>query len=390
VDNGYDQNDIVLLSRAWTGWSVEIVDAANVNNPFAPQSATYYPGTNSTSRANTIGVWAFNYKTNFHGTNRGAIFGGKTVPARFGPPWAGQPYQLVIPPRTGTNGIQDGYDVITHFANLPFTQEYLSVKLCRLFVHDDFPNPTTKTNEPEYAFYDYTDPYRSAEAELVHQCMLTWENSTPKGNLRAVLNTIFSSDLFRSHTATAQKVKTPLEFVASSIRALRSVNANGTATANTDGFASSFATPLGRMGDMLLFDRAAPDGYPEVASPWVSAGTLVERIRFVQAFCNPGTGDDAGNNVCDPVGLLKKKLPNDGSWNNAGTNADYFLGTLFPGEGAGNLLLHRSAAINFLNTADDGTTGSAFSSLGNSTSTYTNRVCGMVSMLMATQRFQEQ
>jgi uncharacterized protein (DUF1800 family) len=64
--------------------------------------------------------------------------------------------------------------------------------------------------------------------------MVAWETSSPKGNLRAVLNTIFSSELFRSHAAAAQKIKTPLEFVASSLRALRSVNPDGTATATTD------------------------------------------------------------------------------------------------------------------------------------------------------------
>jgi uncharacterized protein (DUF1800 family) len=390
VDNGYDQNDIVLMSRAWTGWSVEIVDPPNAGNPFAPQSFTYYPGTNSTSRANTIGTWAFNFKSANHGTNRGAIFGGKTVPARFGPPWAGTPYQIALPARGAvTNGILDGYDVITSLANLPFTSEYISVKLCRLFIHDDFPNPTTITDQPAYAFYDYTNPNRSEEAELVHQCMLAWENSNPKGNIRAVLNTIFSSELFRSHAAAAQKIKTPFEFVASSIRALRSPNPDGTATATTDGLSTSFSDPMNRMGGMLLFDRAAPDGYPEDGGPWISAGTLVERIRFVQAFLNSGTGDDAGNNICDPVALLKKKLP-AGSWNNAGEVADYFLNILYPGEGMGNLSLYRSAAVNFLNTADDGVTTSAFSSQSNSSTPYDTRVRGMVAMLMAFQRFQEQ
>jgi len=120
-----------------------------------------------------------------------------------------------------------------------------------------------------------------------------------------------------------------------------------------------------------------------------SAGTLVERIRFVQAFLNSGTGDDAGNNTCDPVALLKKKLL-AGSWNNAGEVANYFLNILYPGEGMGNLSLYRSAAVNFLNTADDGVTMSAFSSLSNSSTTYDTRVRGMVSMLMAFQRFQEQ
>jgi len=392
VDNGYDQNDIILMSRAWTGWSVELVDAANVNNPFASASVTFYPGTNSTSKANTVGTWAFNFKQGNHGTNRGAIFPARTVPARFGPPWAGQNYQLTIPARTGTNGVQDGYDVIAHLANLPFTQEYLSVKLCRLFVHDDFPNPTTTASLPEYAFYDYTDPNRSAEAELVHECMLAWENSSPKGNLRAVLNTIFNSDLFRSHTAVGHKVKTPLEYVAGSVRALRSINANGTATATTDGF--SFATRLNNMGGMNLFDRAEPDGYPEAGPAWISAGTLVERIRHVQALCmtNGASGrTDAGSHLVDPVGLLKKKLAS-GSWNNAGAVVDYFLGILYPAEGAGNLSLYRAAGVSFLNSDDAGNAppGAAFSQLSNTGSTYENRVRGMVAMLMTFHRFQEQ
>src|SRR2546422_7275615 len=32
VDNGYDQNDITVMSRAWTGWSVNIMDRTNEFN----------------------------------------------------------------------------------------------------------------------------------------------------------------------------------------------------------------------------------------------------------------------------------------------------------------------------------------------------------------------
>jgi uncharacterized protein (DUF1800 family) len=312
------------------------------------------------------------------------------VPARFGPPWTGRSYQLNIPARTGTNGIQDGYDVIAHLANQPFTQEYISIKLCRLFVHDDFPNPTTRADLPEYAFYDYTNPNRSAEADLVHQCMLAWESSSPKGQIRTVLSTIFNSELFRTHAGSMQKVKTPFEYVASSVRALRSVNADGSATANTDGF--SFTTRLNRMGTMLLFDRAEPNGWPESGEAWISAGTLAERIRYTQSYCIAAGGSnrgDAGNNVCDPVALLKKKL-STASWNNAGAVADYFLDLLFPAEGAGNLTLYRDACIRFLDTADNGTTASPFYALSNTSSTYDTRVRGMVAMLLTSQRFHEQ
>jgi uncharacterized protein (DUF1800 family) len=396
VDNGYDQNDIVQISRACSGWSTELVDVANANNPFAPASVTQYAGSNSVIKPALIGTWAFNFKSGSHGTNRAPLFPGKTVPARFGPPWAGANYELTLPARTGTNGIQDGYDVIEHLADQPFTQEYISVKLCRLFVHDEFPNPTSHEDREDYFFYDYTDPNRSAEAELVHQCMLAWENSTPKGNIRAVLNVIFNSELFRSQAANAQKVKTPLEFIASAVRALRaSTNSGAGFTAGTDGYA--FATPLGRMGGMLLFDRDAPDGYPETGPNWISAGTLVERIRFVQSLCilggqtghnggQSGTGNDAGNNFSDPVTLLKLRLP-AGSWGNAGEVTDLFLGLLYPAEGAANLQLYRDAGIKFLNTEDNGITASTFSTgLG----AYDIRVRGLVAMLMSLQRFQEQ
>src|SRR5204862_3555262 len=188
------------------------------------------------------------------------------------------------------------------------------------------------------------------------------------------------------------KVKTPLEFTVSAVRALRSENSDGTATAGPDGYA--IEDPINRMGSMKLFDRAEPNGYPEDAAPWISAGTLAERLRWVQAFCIASGGNghaDAGNSIADPVALLKKKLPST-QWNDAAAVADYFLGILLPAEGKANLDLYRRAAINFLNTADNGTTSSLFSSLtGTSNATiYDTRVRGMVAAIMTSQRFHEQ
>src|SRR4030095_11646903 len=36
VDNGYEQNDIVAMSRAWTGWTLRLVDDGREGDPFAP------------------------------------------------------------------------------------------------------------------------------------------------------------------------------------------------------------------------------------------------------------------------------------------------------------------------------------------------------------------
>jgi uncharacterized protein (DUF1800 family) len=391
VNNGYDQNDITVLSRCWTGWSVQKVAAADAFNPL---------GAILSGSVNTnVGVWAFNYKKGDHNNNAKSIFPGKTVPARFGPPWSGAAYEIDIASvASGTNTIQEGYTIITNLANLPFAEEFISCKLCNLFVHDGFTIGT-----------DFTAANLTPEAQLVHSCMLTWENSSPKGQIWLVLSNIFNSDLFRGNGAAMQKVKTPLEFTVSAIRALRS-STNGTGnlgtfTADTDGYSISGAGssyPLARMGSMFLFDRQDPNGYPENAEGWISGGTLAERIRWIQTYCmstndsSKGDSISGGNkSISDPVGLLKYKLPLQnppGSITNEANVADYLLSIIYPGEGAGNLALYRSTLISFLKTADDGVTSSPLSGLSQtgSPSAFETRIRGGVAMLLGLQRFQEQ
>ncbi len=423
VDNGYDQADITTQSRIWTGWNIEKVDLANAFNPFAIPTTTIIPGSTNlsqTTKSNLYGAWAFNYKTNSHsGANSESIFPNKLVPSRFGAPWTTKTYgtnttpgkySIVIPGhpvRTDTNGISEGYQFISYLANLPFTEEYISIKLCRLLVSDNFPNPSNDPSNSLYSVYNYAAGNLSPEADLVHQCMLTWETNSPQGQIWKVLKTITDSDLFRTG-ASQQKVKTPLELAVSTVRALRSStngsNLAGSFTAWSDGYniggsSSSSSTVLSRAGNMLLFDRDAPDGYAETAPYWVSAGSLSERLRFAQSFCiavgqagHTSSVNDAGSLTgSDIVGLLKAKTPAS-TWTNAGAVADYFLGLLYPGEGAGNLMLYRTAAINYLNTDDNGSNAPFATNVVSSTanSTYDNRVRGVVGALMTMQRFQEQ
>ncbi|MDB6056478.1 MAG: hypothetical protein JWO95_322 [Verrucomicrobiales bacterium] len=391
VDNGYDQSDITTMSRAWSGWTSEIIDPAQVGNRFATQTTNDYPfvTNNFSAVSNLAGVWNFVFKSTTHNTATKYIYYttnnnvpiSKTVPARFGSPWAGRSYGLAIPARSGTNGLQDGYDIIAQLSNLPFTEEYISVKLCNLFVHDGFS-----------LGYDFTDPNLSPDGQLVHSCMLAWENSSPKGNIRSILSTIFNSDLFRNQASVMAKVKTPLEIVVSTVRAISITNA---ATASTDGY--SFTLPMDRMGSMDLFDRNDPNGYPEDAQGWISGGTLAERVRFIQSFCiasgtsghsgaQSGTGNDAGNCICNPVLLISSKMPSSG-WYNESSVADYLLKILFPTEGAGNLTLYKSAVVNYLSTDDNGA-ASALNTI--SAANYDTRIRGAVGLLMSFARFQEQ
>ena len=394
VDNGYDQADIVQISRVWTGWSIRLVANDQVGNPFAPTTTNYLDPnaiTNKTAVTNLIGTWAFNYKSASHNTTQKKIFfqhdsagnatTPKLVPARFGQPWAGRDYSLVIPAGSGTNSIQEGYTLLAHMANQPFAEEFISVKLCRLFVHDGFA-----------IGYDFTDGQTTPEEELVHACMLAWENPPnggPKGQLRDVLRVIFNSELFRSNSGSLQKIKTPLEFNVSVVRALRGRNGDGSFTATTDGY--GLLAALSRMGRMLLFDRMEPNGYPEDGPAWISAGTLAERLRFVQAALMPagmtGTSDAGTATMIDPVALLRLKAP--ASLGDAGAVADYFLGLLFPAEGTANLAAFRAITINFLNT-DDAGAASPLSGLTPGTSPYDLRVRGAVALLLTTQRFEEQ
>ena len=412
VDNGYDQTDITNMAPAWTGWTVELVLAGNASNPFAPRSNVRIDPAGPNALTNLVGVWAMNFKSQFHATSAKTIFGGKSVPARFGTPYTTKlyganttpgRYDLNIPARAGTNGFADGYDIIRHLADLPFTQEYISVKLCRLFVHEDF-----------HHGYDFSDGATSPEEDLVRACMAAWENGNPKGQLRPVLATIFNSVLFRSHSGNAQKVKTPLEYAVSAVRSIRqSVNGtglHGSWTAFTDGY--GFITSQGggqrggtggalnRMGGMQLFNREEPDGYPEAGGGWASAGALAERVRFISSLMKAQgqTGkNDANNflnnNVTDPVRLLQLRLPNATDQRDAGKVADLFLGLLFPGEGRASLDEYKRVAVNFLDTDDAGTSSSPFSALTPSNvagNTYDTRVRGMVAVLMSLQRFQEQ
>lgn len=379
ADNGYVQQDIVELAKIWTGWRVAKKDPLVAGNPHA------LPVSNIT---NDFGRWVLHFSTNSHNyTSTKRLFTNAVIDARFGAQFGGgQPYAFTVTNNAfpGTNGMREGYLAAEHLANLPFTAEFLSVKLCRTFVHENF----------EFGIYDYTAPDLSPEALLVKDCITTWNTPASdgrKGNIRSVLRTIFSSALFRGHAASQQKIKTPLEFAVSAIRALRVVDTDTnnyvSTTADTDGY--GIVTALSRMGGMNLFNKAEPDGYSEFGRIWLSTANLNERWRFAQHLLMTSTyslktTDGSRNNTSDPVKLIRLKLPSD-KWNDPGAIADYFVHLLYPGEGPANLGLDREAAISFLNTADDGRTPSPFN-----LSTHDGRVRGMVALLMCFPRFQEQ
>jgi len=390
ADNGYIQNDVAELAKIWTGWRVSKKAPENAGNPFAPGVS---------NPTNDFGVYVLSFSTNNHNyTSTKRLFTNSVIETRFGPEFGGgQPYSLIINANAfpGTNGMREAYMVAQHVVNAPYCAEFLSVKLCRLFVHEKF----------EFGLYDYTEQPLSPEAALVKSCMTAYNTPASdgrKGNIRSVLRTIFNSELFRGQGASYQKIKTPLELAVSAIRALLSTETDAkgylTASSDTDGY--SLLPGLDAMGGMNLFSKTEPDGYSEFGRIWLNTANLDERWRYVHHLLEAssyslktreyssyvdraGINNNGALNSSDPSKLIRLRVPS-ASWNDPAALVDYFLDLLFPGEGKANLAQERATAIALLNS-DDAGQSSPFNFTAQD-----GRVRGMVAFLMSVPRFQEQ
>ena len=89
------------------------------------------------------------------------------------------------------------------------------------------------------------------------------------GDIRAVVTAIVTSPEFLGPDYRAAKVKTPLEFVVSAVRAsgAKVVDAKGLAERVSD------------MG-MPLYLQQPPTGYKDTADAWASTGGVLARLNF--------------------------------------------------------------------------------------------------------------
>ncbi len=158
----------------------------------------------------------------------------------------------------GGRGQEEGLEVLHLLATHPSTAHFISLKLSRRFVAD----------EPPSALVD-----RASQVFLKTQ-----------GDLREVLRTILTSQEFYSQAAYRAKMKSPLELVASSLRALGGETDAGV----------PLLMAIGRMGQPM-FQYQAPTGFPDKASTWISSSTLLTRVRFALMLTSnriPGTQVD--------------------------------------------------------------------------------------------------
>jgi hypothetical protein len=121
------------------------------------------------------------------------------------------------------------------------------------------------------------------------------------GDIREVLRTMFKSPKFWSSDAYRAKVKTPLEFVASAVRA------SGAKVDN----ALPLVQFLNRMS-MPPYGMQPPTGYSMKADAWVNSSALLNRMNFGLALGSgrmPGTSLDSqqllrGNATTSAEGTL--------------------------------------------------------------------------------------
>jgi uncharacterized protein (DUF1800 family) len=163
--------------------------------------------------------------------------------------------KTVLGTRYDSGGIEDGRQILHMLATHPSTARFISSKLAERFVSD------------------------SPSEEMVGEMAKTFLDTG--GDIRAVLSSMFRSDRFLEEGRRAEKVKTPLEFVVSSVRAT-----------STDVEGPGLVRSLFELG-MPLYMCQPPTGYDEDSSTWLTAGNVLTRIRFTEELATgriPGVG----------------------------------------------------------------------------------------------------
>jgi uncharacterized protein (DUF1800 family) len=151
-------------------------------------------------------------------------------------------------------GQQDGVRVIDILSRQPSTARFIATKLARRFVSDE-PPPA-----------------------LVERAARTFRDTD--GDIRRVVATIVTSPEFFSTEAYRAKIKTPLEVVASSVRALDGELAPPAALGSRHlGGGFALAQQVNKLGEPL-YQQQPPTGFPDVAEAWVNTGALLNRMNF--------------------------------------------------------------------------------------------------------------
>jgi uncharacterized protein (DUF1800 family) len=164
-------------------------------------------------------------------------------------------------------GENEGERVLDILAKHPSTAHHIAFELAQRFVSDN--PPPSLVDRAAKRFLD------------------------TKGDLREVTRTIIESPEFFAEDAYRAKVKTPLEFVVSAVRATGAVVVNP----------QPLVAELRTLG-MPLYGCVPPTGYSMTADAWVNTGSLLNRMNFALQLVNGQVqpGPPPGRNGQPPPG----------------------------------------------------------------------------------------
>ncbi len=155
-------------------------------------------------------------------------------------------------------GMNEGLTVLHMLATNPATAKFISNKLAVRFVSDT-PPPA-----------------------LVDRMAATFLRTN--GDIKAVMGTMFHSQEFSSPEVYRAKLKTPIEFMASALRASDAAVNNPL----------PLVQAMEQLG-MPIYGMQTPNGYSWQSEPWASSNALVSRMNFAVVLSGsrlPGTRTD--------------------------------------------------------------------------------------------------
>ena len=212
VDGGYTQRDVTEVARVLTGWAA--MPYRNARKNLEKQIAK--------GSKKLIREGEFVFRRDWHDKKAKVVLGEK-FPAG--------------------GGMEEGERVLDMLSEHPSTARFISTKLARRFINDSPPEA------------------------LVERMAKTFTKTD--GDIAAVMATLAQSREFWAEAKKRSKMKSPLELVVSSLRALEADVKNP----------QPMMGWFNRMGEPL-YGYVPPTGYPDYAESWANAGTLIARMNF--------------------------------------------------------------------------------------------------------------
>ena len=250
VNGGYSQADVTNLAAILTGWTV---DRPYQAGPFQFDPKKHEPGTKAWL-GHAVGSGA---PFVIQGASASPVAVARTAPGMAGmddmsmggAPSGAEQKAVALASAPGNEGMKEGLEALNLLAHSPQTAHFICWKIAQRFVADDPPPALVASMAKTFLASD--------------------------GDIKAVLRTLAASPEFNSRKYFRNKVKTPMEFLASAFRTSMTDPSNPGALVNT----------VKSMG-MPLYYALPPTGYYITADKWMNTGALVDRLNFAYQLTN--------------------------------------------------------------------------------------------------------